>query len=410
LAGSVTLERLLAAVSAGGPSCAVVSTELRPAAGQQAAIAPAVFPEERRDGPPQYSFEQRFSGDQLRYAVLVDGKASQLNRMEAAQQQAREEGDPVLGRVPQIVVSYEREDGVEEFSDWQLPHRAFDGHIRAGRIGQTPVTQTEVYRAVRNASARNARALLETSPATLVYGGWDSSRRARQGRWPSAVVGEIIGFCADNEPARTGGARVDPVAMQVKPGRAQLEEMLTEQEAELSPAKVSELRKKLKAAKTGEAVSAAPLGLGAVPPTLGQLAGVACDRIVRSQVLSFATLRQIRFGAGPEGDAACRALLAAFALDGLVRANDELFLRANCHLTEVARPSLVIDGRGGDDVELALPSVSEAAELLSEALEHASQAAEVRWDGALLQVQGNPAVISSAVDDADAAADEGAGK
>lgn len=404
------MERLVSAVSAGGPSCAVVSTELRPAAGQQAAIAPAVFPGGRRGGPPQYAFEQRFLGDQLRHAVLVDGKASQLNRMEAAQQRAREEGDAALARVPQIIVSYEREDGVEEFSDWELPHRAFDGHIRAGRIEETPVTQTEAYRAVRNASARDARVLLETSPATLVYGGWDASRRARQGRWPSAVIGEIIGFCADNEPARTGGARVDPVAMQVKPGRAQLEEMLAEQEAELSPTLVTNLRTKLKAAKTGEALSAAPLGLGAVPPTLGQLAGVACDRILRSQVLSFATLRQIRFGTGPEGDAACRALLAAFALDGLVRANDELFLRANCHLTEANRPSLVFDGRGEDDLELPLPSVSQAAELLSEALDHAARTAGVRWDGAVLRVEGNPAVVSGAVDDADASADEEAGK
>lgn len=401
LAGSVSLDRLLVAVSAGGPSCAVVSTELRPAAGQQAAIAPAVFPGERRGGPPQYAFEQRFLGGELRFAVLVDGKASQLNRMEAAQQRAREEGDPVLARVPQIVVSYEREDGAEEFSDWQLPHRAFDGHIRAGRIEETPVTQAEAYRAVRNATPRDARALLETSPATLVYGGWDASRRARQGRWPSAVVGEIIGFCGNNEPGRKGGARVDPVATQVKPGRKQLEDMLSEQEAELSPAMASGLRAKLKAAKTGEALSASPLGLGAVPPTLGQLAGVACDRVLRSQVLSFATLRQIRFGAGPEGDAACRALLAAFALDGLVRSNDELFLRANCHLTEADRPSLVFDGRGGEDFELDFPSVPEASELLAEALAHAEQSAGVHWNGVALRVAGNPTVISGAVDDGD---------
>jgi CRISPR-associated protein Csb1 len=53
------------------------------------------------------------------------------------------------------------------------------------------------------------------------------------------------------------------------------------------------------------------LGLGGIPPTLDTLAGVACIRIIRSDVLSFATLRQIRFGADAEGNAACRALLAA---------------------------------------------------------------------------------------------------
>lgn len=398
VSGSVTLEGLLAAVSGGGPSCAVVSTELRPAAGQQAAISPAVFPAGRGS---QYAFEQRFCDGQLRNVVLVDGKASQLNRMEAAQQRALEEGDAMLARVPRIVVSYEREDGPEEFSDWTLPHRAFDGHIRAGSVEETPVTQTEAYRAVRNATPRDARVLLEASPATLVYGGWDASRRARQGRWPSAMVGEIIGFCGDAEPGIGGGARVDPVAMQVNVTPKQIETMLGEQEAELSPRPAKTVQEKLKKAKAGEPVSASPLGLGAVPPTLGQLAGVACERIVRSQVLSFATLRQIRFGAGPEGDAACRALLAAFALDGLVRANDELFLRANCHLTEAARSSMVLDGRGGEDIELDLPSLPEAADLLAQALAHAESVAGVRWSGVAMRVAGNPAVISGAVEDAD---------
>jgi len=55
-------------------------------------------------------------------------------------------------------------------------------------------------------------------------------------------------------------------------------------------------------------VSASMLGLGGIPPTLEALAGVACHRIIRSHVLSFAALRQIRFGSSPEGDAACRAL------------------------------------------------------------------------------------------------------
>jgi len=64
------------------------------------------------------------------------------------------------------------------------------------------------------------------------------------------------------------------------------------------------------------------------------LAGVACHRIVRSHVLSFAALRQIRFGAGPDGDAACRALLAALALAALARSDAELVLRANCDLVE----------------------------------------------------------------------------
>lgn len=398
MARRLTLEMLVEAVLAGGPSSVVVSTELRPAAGWHAAIAPAVFPGPGRNSPPQYAFQRRFLDGELRHVVLVDGKASQLNRVEAAQQRAIEEGDQLLERVPRIVVSYEREWGVEEYSDLTLPHRAFDGHIRAGRLDGVPVTQAEEYRALRNATPRNARALLETSPATLVYGGWDSTRKTRQGRWPSAVVGEIVGFCADGRPEFSGGGRVDPVAAQVKPSKAGLQGLLDEQKAELGPRSISSVNTEL-AKKHPD--SASPLGLGNVPPSLGTLAGVACDRIIRSQVLSFATLRQIRFGAGPEGDAACRALLAAFALDGLARANGELYLRANCHLEEAGEPSVRWDARNGADVELEWLTPEAASALLAQALERAEAAAGVRWNGVAMRIQGNPDVVVAAVDDAE---------
>src|SRR5439155_17240026 len=101
------------------------------------------------------------------------------------------------------------------------------------------------------------------------------------------------------------------------------------------------------------------LGLGGIPPTLETLAGVACHRIVRSHVLSFAALRQMRFGAGAEGDAACRALLAALALNALARSDSELYLRANCDLRESAAPVVEIDQRGDGRRRLSALSVSE---------------------------------------------------
>src|SRR2546429_7795431 len=94
--------------------------------------------------------------------------------------------------------------------DLTLPHRVFDGHIRAGTVDGQPVTQRDAYRAMRNASPANARTLLDASPVSLIFGSWDSSRSARQGRWRSALTGEIVGLCAGDRPRAKGGARVAP--------------------------------------------------------------------------------------------------------------------------------------------------------------------------------------------------------
>lgn len=315
-------------------------------------------------------------------------------------QQAIDDRHPVLDRLPHVVVTYQR-DGVEErYTDLTLPHRVYDGHIRAGSIDGGPVTMFEGYRAVRDATPDNARALLETSPVTLVFGGLDSSRRARQGRWRSALVGEIVGFCADrsaNQSGRIlrGGARVDPVAMQVQLGQKAMMIVADSQRDELSPHNYSKIKAAAeKSGKDKKPVSASGLGLGGIPPTLAQLAGVACERIIRSHVLSFATLRQMRFGAGVDGDAACRALLAALALNGLARSDAELYLRANCDLVEASAPVLTLDRRDGQSDSLERLTVAAADALLAEALEHAERVSGVRWDGVALQVTGNQDVIA----------------
>ena len=143
------------------------------------------------------------------------------------------------------------------------------------------------------------------------------------------------------------------------------------------------------------------LGLGGIPPTLDALSGVACDRIIRSHVLSFAALRQMRFGAGADGDAACRALLAALALNALARSDAELYLRANCDLREAGAANVEMDERGGGRVSLEPLEIAEADALLDAALAAARDKAGIRWNGVVMQVTGNPAVVAGAVADED---------
>ncbi len=396
---TVDLELLLAASAPGGGSCLSSTTELEPAGGLHTSIAPARFTPQRGDGSV-YAFERRYVDGRLRTVAIVDSKQSQLNRAEAALAQAVTDAHPTLSLMPCIAVTYE---GIDQpFTDLVLPHRAFDGHIRAANLNGKSVAEVPAYRAMRDATPANARALLEGSPITLVFGGWDSTRAKDQGRWRSALVGEIIGCCPDDKTAMRGGARVDPVAMQINLSPDELVRIVEAQSSELSTKSATKLQGeavKARAKTKDEAVlSGSALVLGGLPPTLSQLAGIACDRIIRSNVLSFATLRQMRFGAGPQGDAACRALLAALALNGLARADAELYLRANCDLVEAAPPVLTIDQRYGRKLVLSPLTVHAADELLARALENAEEVADVQWTGQTMSLTGEPAIAKGRSD------------
>jgi CRISPR-associated protein Csb1 len=400
----LTLEVLLEACAPGGPSALTSTTELAPAAGWHAAVAPAKFAAAQGD-LGTYAYEKRYEDGVAAQAVIIDSKQSQLNRAEQALVGALADGHPLLARLPRIRQTYTRGGVVEERSDLVLPHRAFDGHIRAGTVDGTPVTQLERYRAMRDADQGNARALFDASPVSVVFGAWDSSRGSRQGRWRSLMVGEIVGFCADATAAgntpRKGGARVDPVGMQIQLTEKDLKDLAARQRDELSPKTYDKIVSEAAKAKTKGRVSASQVGLGGIPPTLAALGGVACRRIVRSHVLTFAGLRQIRFGSGADGDVACRALLAALALDALARSDDELVLRANCDLVEAGPTSVTIDRRGGTSEALNPLTIAAADELLAAALAHAESAADVVWDGPVMHVEGDPAIVKGAVDDED---------
>ncbi len=399
------LELLLTAASAGGPSCLASTTRLRPAGGRHTAVAPAKYLQGTGSSAKSvYVYERRFLDGESRHTVLIDSKQSQLNRLEAELERARLDGHSLLSRLPHVQVTYGEGDTAQAYTDLVLPHRVYDAHVRAGTVDGVPTTQTQLYRSVRDASPANARALLDVSPITLVLGGWDASRRSSQGRWRSALVGEIVGFVPGtgaggdtvSDPGRRGGARIDPVGMQMQvPGTA-LKKMAEAQRSELSSKNYDAVSRQADAAKE-RPVGAAELGFGGIPPALSSLGGVACQPILRTHVLSFAALRQMRFGAGPEGDAACRALLAALALAGLARSDAELALRANCDLVEDGPTSLTLDQRGGRELELAALDIATADALLAGALQRAEQQAGVSWTGVALSVTGNPEVVRGAV-------------
>ena len=127
----IKFEDLKKACASGGASTLVSVTELKPAAGEHASVAPAKFVE---DSKPVFAFETRFIDGKAARVVLIDSKQSQLNRAEAAiMQDIRANAQP-LANIPRIEVSYDAgnvyggdEEGTLSFTDLELPHRFADG-------------------------------------------------------------------------------------------------------------------------------------------------------------------------------------------------------------------------------------------------------------------------------------------
>ena len=392
---TITLQHLLDACSPGGASVLTSVTPLEPAAGPHASVAPAKFVSGSKS---VFAYERRFWNGEAVTAVLIDSKQSQNNRLEAAVSAAIADGDPILTRTPRIELRFE--DG-QVYSDLDLPHRAFDGQIRAGTINGQPVTSVEEYRKLRDATVNHARPLLERSPMTLLLGGWDASRKSHQGRYRSILVGEIIGILADQDggaeanQSKRGGARIDPLGARIQLDRAGRKAIADAQKKELSKKTYDN------SVGSDEKKGLARLGIGAIPPSLEQLGGVTCQAIIRSHVLSFAALRALRFDSPtPEGDVACRALLAALALNGLARSDVELLLRANCDLVEAGPAVVTLDKRYGQKENFEPLSIDQAQDLLSAAIDYAVQVANLNWGGFVLNVKGNPVILAAATDDA----------
>ena len=394
---TISLPHLLDACRPGGASVLTSVTPLEPAAGPHASVAPAKFLEGKgRTAKPVFAYERRFWDGEAVTAVLIDSKQSQNNRLEAAVSAAIADQDPVLARTPRIELRFE--DG-QVYSDIDLPHRAFDGQIRAGTINGEPATAAQEYRELRNATVADTRPLLERSPITLLLGGWDASRKTHAGRYRSLLVGEIIGILSDQgrdpevNQSKRGGARIDPLGARIQLDQAEREAIADVQKSELSD--------KAYTNSYGKDGKSSSLGLGGIPPSLEQLGGVTCRAIIRSHVLSFAALRALRFDSPtPEGDVACRALLAALALNGLARSDAELLLRANCDLVEAGPAVVTLDKRYGQKENFEPLSIEQAQELLSAAIDNAVQAANLTWDGSILVVEGNPTILAAAADDA----------
>lgn len=398
----LTLDDLNEAAKIGGPSSLRVRIELEPAGGEGAVVAPARYTSGRS---ATYVYETRyFDGENsARRTVLIDSRTSFANRMESVVTQAIRSGEGVLGTMPHMVVRYDLGNGLMgEYFDTELPHRAFDGHLRVGFRDGAPASKDQQYVDARNSTLGNLLPLFELSPETVMFGGWDSTRSANQLRIPSVCTGEVVGVLADqsdeDSAIHRSGARIDPVGARVEVADKKDREAIVDASIDLS----ENTGKKFLEDKSGKGST---IGLGSVPPNAGRdaLDGIAVSRVVSMRVLSFATLRSFHFGKGKEGDEAIRVLIAAVLLRAMAGYDENPVIRANCFLAEKAAPEVTLDKRFGIKETLAPLTVEDMEELLRQAYAQAHERAGIVWAGQEFVVDGNMAVLrNSGAEDAEA--------
>lgn len=361
-----------------------------------AVIAPARYAG-GRGGGSQFVHETRWVDSEFATTVLIDSKQSQSNRAEEGLITSRREGGAAR-HIPVISVAYPR----RAFLDLELPHRAFDSHIRAATQGDEPVVSQPWYKAVRDATLADLSPVFTTSPATIAFGGWDSSRKAGQLRLRGLFVSELFGVTADHDPgapasvSKRSGGRLDPLGQDIYLTPDEFERLLSQQREHMSARTVSQLESEIEKArkkKGDQTISAAALGLGGVPPSTETPFGVSVPEVRRARTYSLAGLRRLRFGGSSSEDVAARTALLAMLLLGAAYADADPEIRAYCDVSAPKGQTFLDD----EAVELDL-SIESCERFLEEAIAALPQ--RLAWDGQVIEVVGDPALDRGAVDEA----------
>jgi len=355
--------------------------KLQPVGGAGDKIFPPTYPGERATDPPRHVFEMRRFGDKNALCVLLDSVQSQANRLEEALKVARGNGLAF----PVIAVDFSDTEvaDIERITTLDAPHRVFDAIMRDSELKGTRLKDTSEGKSLIEAKPQNARAIYELSPATLLFGAWNSTGEGGGigAKFPRCVVSEIIGVGVATEhhiDRRTGelsdrpsgqrpASRIDPLGIR-------------------SGIKVYKLPNgdwSLDAPdKQAKALRPSEINHSNIAPSVTQL-GVSVDFAYHSFVLSLAALRRLRFvsnsGVPSPADLTAQTALAALGL-AAAAAQDRngYFLRSRCDLVpDVVRSFEIVRANGeAEPIELDFDI---ACRLLNEASE-ANKSAGIAWN------------------------------
>lgn len=350
---------------------------LQPVGGQGDMVFPPTYPGDGQNSPPRHVFERRRreGRDEPVWCVLLDSVQSQANRMEEALLEAARDGQIVL---PRLTVDFAAAGigTIGEITSLDAPHRIYDAILRDSLLGGQPFGKSPQGQALKTATPKDASAILEISPSSLLFGAWNSTGEGGGlgAKFPRAIVSEIIGvdvpveqapqYRRDAPPdvqttARRTGSRMDPLgvvrAVEVYKGPNGWD--VTEKGA----------GKGAKKARPSE------INHGNIAPSVQPL-GVTCAHAEQTVVITLAGLRRLRFGKSADGDAAGRALIVALGLVALVEQDARGYsLRSRCDLVCDDAAPLELVRADGSTEKLELTR-AEALALYAEAVTAAEAA------------------------------------
>lgn len=345
---------------------------LQPAGGPGDKLFPPTYP---GDAGPTHVFERRRIDGEERVCVLIDSVQSQANRLEEALLAAVEAGRI---RLPRLTVDFPGAglNSVGTISVLEAPHRIFDAILRDSELGDKRFRDSDLGRELREATPADATAILQAAPTALLFGAWNSTGEGGGlgAKFARAIVSEVIGVDVPVEElvdrrsgeiilrsaGRRTGSRIDPlgvprsIEIYKKGGDWSLDEKAL--------------------GKGAKKVRPSEINHGNIAPSVDQL-GVTCAYALQTQVLTFAGLRRLRFGADEAKSLAARTYLAALGIAAMIEGNRQgMALRSRCDLVcEDGLAPLELIAFDGSTRKVEIDAEA-AVRLLGEAFEAAQDA------------------------------------
>ena len=391
MAEPLTFDTLQAAVS-GTAAAFRCRTALQPAGGEGTKVFPPTYA-----GGVYAVEERRLPGrDAPVTCVLLDSVQSQANRMEAALQNAADEGRIAL---PLIEVDFREANQSlikpidDRITSLTVPHRLADAILRDSVVVEDGDDQGKLFKDSsyaerwRRASPANATPIHELCPTALIYGIWGAPEKpgGLGAKFQRCITSEVVAIDAVYNDTRQG-LRRDPLGVVKNAG------VVVEGDNDWKNAS-----EKTKNPKRPSEVNHGPILFG---PSHG---GVTFREAEQTVVLTLAGLRWLRFPPAGEKwrpteeqkkrDDAARVALAALALTGTVLASEGGYdFRSGCLLHGVERPVWeLLDGPGGNNTPFEVTG-STAVEILRQALAAAKDAGAA-WESATLTLRPSDRLI-----------------
>ncbi|NNM85515.1 MAG: type I-U CRISPR-associated protein Cas7 [Phycisphaerales bacterium] len=381
----LTLEDLQVAVKTAAAFRCV--TEYQPAGGAGDKIFPPTY-----EGGKYATEKRRMPGEETPVdCVLLDSVQSQANRMEAALLDAWERKQI---RLPVVTVDFAGNEmpKVLRITSLEAPHRIADALLRDSLLDGRPFRKSDLGKRLDDVDNRNATALFELCPTSLIFGLWDSTgpKGGLGAKFQRAMVSEIVGIGVTTGVKTS--SRIDPAQImlkagplfQLKGGGWTLNESLAAKDKKGS----------IKLGKDGKPSEA---NHGNVTPSIVD-GGVTIDKALQTTVISFPALRRLRFPLNgkyaPAADDAAQTALAALALCAATLTREQgCDLRSRCQLVAISRYEWELLGRPGEEPKRVILNGEDSTKLLAAAVEEAKKA-KLPWMAEELVLKPSPELVA----------------